>query len=277
VTPCASIMKGIVNYRWKKGFSPTHLHFYWVSRKDDLRTFPWLLLVLPELKAAQLRHNRFYDSSDPAKKQQLGTHLAALETELTEMSALAKSTEPSTPPRLAPLPDGWVEHTAGDGQRYYHNQATNATSWERPGGSPAAGGGARAAAAAKRAEVNELRAALREAASSTRDLTITLFITGCKPAEVEPQANPAPGSFAETVTSLQSATDPETGKPLVRIIAGRPNWAGEFTALKEEHRREEVGVVFCGAPAIAKALTTACAEHSDAVEGTIFRLHKENF
>jgi hypothetical protein len=58
VTPCASIMKGIVNYRWKKGFSPTHLHFYCVARKDDLRTFPWLLLVLPELKAAQLRHNR---------------------------------------------------------------------------------------------------------------------------------------------------------------------------------------------------------------------------
>ena len=32
VTPCASIMKGIVNYRWKKGFKPKNLYFFWVAR-----------------------------------------------------------------------------------------------------------------------------------------------------------------------------------------------------------------------------------------------------
>ena len=51
VTPCASIMKGVVGYRWKKGFTPNNLHFFWVARLTDLTTFKWLLVMLPELKA----------------------------------------------------------------------------------------------------------------------------------------------------------------------------------------------------------------------------------
>ena len=94
---------------------------------------------------------------------------------------------------------------------------------------------------------------------------------------MQPAENPAPGSVAEIVTELQKAIDPATGEPYVRIRAGRPDWGGEFATLKEAHRRETVGVVFCGAPAIAAALKSACDLTSDAVEGTLFRLHKENF
>eukprot|EP00966_Prymnesium_polylepis_P049906 1155075-Prymnesium_polylepis.1 len=53
-------MKGVVNYRWKKGFKPSNLHFFWVARKSDLATFKWLLLMLPELKAQQIVHNEYY-------------------------------------------------------------------------------------------------------------------------------------------------------------------------------------------------------------------------
>ena len=31
VTPCSSIMRGVINYRWKKGFSPNTLYFFWVA------------------------------------------------------------------------------------------------------------------------------------------------------------------------------------------------------------------------------------------------------
>ena len=64
VTPCASIMKGIVNYRWKKGFTPNNLHFFWVARLSDLTTFKWLLVMLPELKAQQLVHNEYYGGDE---------------------------------------------------------------------------------------------------------------------------------------------------------------------------------------------------------------------
>ena len=40
--------------------------------------------------------------------------------------------------------------------------------------------------------------------------------------------------------------------------------------------REDVGVVFCGAPLIAAALKEACEKHSHR-DSTVFRLHKENF
>ena len=39
VTPCASILKGVINFRWKKGFTPNNLHFFWVARLADLTTF----------------------------------------------------------------------------------------------------------------------------------------------------------------------------------------------------------------------------------------------
>ena len=122
-----------------------------------------------------------------------------------------------------------------------------------------------------------MRDLLKQAAASVRELSITLFLTGCKPDEVAPQADAPPNSIAEMVTELQRAVDAETGKPLVRIVAGRPDWDGEFGRLKEAHRREEIGVVFCGARPIAQALKRACETHSDAAAGTLFRLHKENF
>ena len=37
-----------------------------------------------------------------------------------------------------------------------------------------------------------------------------------------------------------------------------------------------IGVVFCGAPAIAAALKEATEKHSSS-DATVFRLHKENF
>ena len=32
-------MQGVVNYRWKKGFAPNNLHFFWVARLSDLTLF----------------------------------------------------------------------------------------------------------------------------------------------------------------------------------------------------------------------------------------------
>ena len=32
VTPCSSILRGIIKHRWRKGFiNPHNLHFYWVK------------------------------------------------------------------------------------------------------------------------------------------------------------------------------------------------------------------------------------------------------
>jgi len=136
---------------------------------------------------------------------------------------------------------------------------------------------AKAQMKAKRAEVGQVQRDLGVAADGVRQLSITLFLTGCKPDEVKHQEGAAPGSLAETINSLLAAKDPRTGLPYITLKAGRPKWDDEFQSVRAAHRREKIGCVFCGAPAIAAALKAACEAHSDVAEGTIFKLHKENF
>mmetsp|Transcript_17131 Transcript_17131/g.39261 ORF Transcript_17131/g.39261 Transcript_17131/m.39261 type:complete len:267 (-) Transcript_17131:544-1344(-) len=258
VTPCASIMKGVINYRWKKGYSPVNLHFFWVARLSDLATFKWLLVTLPELKAAQLMHNEHYNQ-DEAARGDIVRRLSLLRGALSNKEGAA----------AAGLPEGWALAQAPGGQAYYFNQTTGETSWEvpRPSGSTAA----------TREEMTKLQTRIRNiGAEDHRSLTITLYLTGCKPEQLKPVDKPARGSPEELIKALQSATDPATGQPYVDIRAGRPNWDADFKRLAAIHGKEEIGVVFCGAPAIAAALKEACEKHST-TDGTRFKLHKENF
>lgn len=86
------LSQGVVEYRWKKGFSPSNLHFFWVARKSDLTTFKWLLVLLPEVRqqarptlpsslpllatkaspsqlvAKELKHNEFYGAENEKLK-----------------------------------------------------------------------------------------------------------------------------------------------------------------------------------------------------------------
>jgi len=148
---------------------------------------------------------------------------------------------------------------------------TNETSWTMPGGG---GGGRRASAAAE--ELMGVQAGLNKASAEERSLYITLYLTGAKPDQIKEQHDPKPGSPGEMVNALLSTADPETGEPYISLKAGRPDWDAEFRAVGDRYGREDVGVVFCGAPMIAAALKEACEKHSRS-DRTVFRLHKENF
>ena len=126
------------------------------------------------------------------------------------------------------------------------------------------------------ARVFQVQARLREASSNSRTLTVTLYLTGCKPDQVKMQENPKQGSIGEMINALLSTRDPDTNEPYITLKAGRPNWDAEFKALSGQYGKEHIGVVFCGAPMIAAALKEACEKHSKRDE-TVFRLHKENF
>ena len=95
-------------------------------------------------------------------------------------------------------------------------------------------------------------------------------------AEIEWQREPK-DSYAVTINRLIERRDPETGVPYVILKAGRPDWDKEFRMVKETHKHEKIGVVFCGAPSIGAALQDQCARHSDNADGTFFQLRKENF
>lgn len=63
----------------------------------------------------------------------------------------------------------------------------------------------------------------------------------------------------------------------VHIYEGRPKWEARFSEINKMHPEGDVGVAFCGSPAICKDLRKMCFLFSRNRPGGIFKLHKENF
>ena len=267
VTPCSSIMRGVVNYRWKKGYSPNTIYFFFVARMSDLVYFRWLMVMLPELKAKELVHNEYY-AGDKQRADEIRTRIEQL------ARAMKGDGDKKAPEPPGVLPAGWVESRTPTGQLYYFNEGTGETSWVSPAMAAAP---LPESAEAQKAELERLQAALREAGANQRKLEVTLYLTGAKKDDLKiDPATVKRGSPQELILKLQEAKDPRTGEPYIHLKPGRPDWPGEFKAVAATHGREDVGVMFCGAPMIAAALKENCEKLSTS-DGTIFRLHKENF
>lgn len=61
------------------------------------------------------------------------------------------------------------------------------------------------------------------------------------------------------------------------IWNGRPQWDEIFREMKEQRQHTDIGVCFCGSPAIGIDLRAMCEKYSSVEEECLFSLHKENF
>ena len=52
---------------------------------------------------------------------------------------------------------------------------------------------------------SQVQNAFKAMSTNSRTLTITLYLTGCKPEQLAPEANPKPGSTAELIKALQAS------------------------------------------------------------------------
>jgi len=251
VTPLASILQGTVMHRWMLGFQPYHIHFAWVAKRGDVSAFKWLLLRLPELKARALAHNEVY-----AKEESVESLRAKAAEKRGERQRLLNADAPAE---------------AGDAE------AGAAGGWWPDRRSRASGNSAARAAELER-EAQELEKEAVAVLDSSRVLDISIFLTGTTEEQLRPPGRGAKaGEVAEVLAELQAIKDDRTGEPFVRVVAGRPNWRAEFARAKSRFAGRPIGVIFCGAEAIATQLKTACIDMSDTKDGTFFRLHKENF
>ena len=57
LTPCASILCALLKYKWRKGFLPEILHFYWIIRQSEIDSFQWFIHMLCEL-SFELKRSR---------------------------------------------------------------------------------------------------------------------------------------------------------------------------------------------------------------------------
>ncbi|KAF8960874.1 NADPH oxidase [Flammula alnicola] len=74
------------------------------------------------------------------------------------------------------------------------------------------------------------------------------------------------GAEKDAITSLRAPTH-----------FGRPNWDRVFPSIIEKHPETDVGVFFCGPPALSKLLHKTSNKYSDPNGGTRFFFGKENF
>jgi len=78
----------------------------------------------------------------------------------------------------------------------------------------------------------------------------------------------------------QAMLNPEQGGTQIEdifIFRGRPDWNTMFGALAGRHPIGKHGVCFCGSPLIGADLKSTCQNNSNAANGLMFTLHKENF
>ena len=50
LTPSCSVLRSVLKYKWKKGWKPTLLRFYWVVRHSEINSFLWFLEQLVQLE-----------------------------------------------------------------------------------------------------------------------------------------------------------------------------------------------------------------------------------
>lgn len=49
MTPCASILRGTLLYKWKRDFYPESLYFFWTVRHSELGSFQWFVSLITKL------------------------------------------------------------------------------------------------------------------------------------------------------------------------------------------------------------------------------------
>ena len=76
LTPASSILKAICRYKWKKGFSPQVVYFYWVVRHDEIESFRWFVNVLFELEK-RVASDRLAGALSPEHRIELNVYVTA--------------------------------------------------------------------------------------------------------------------------------------------------------------------------------------------------------
>ncbi|CAK5271852.1 unnamed protein product [Mycena citricolor] len=112
---------------------------------------------------------------------------------------------------------------------------------------------------------HSLLQALEEQDSQNR-IEISIYLTGgLREDDIHNIVVQDVGADHDAVTTLRAPTH-----------YGRPAWSKIFSALGQKHHGSDIGVMYCGPPALAGTLRTMSNEHSDP-RGARFFFGKENF
>ena len=262
LTPSCSVLRSVLKYKWKKGWKPNVLKFYWVVRHSEISSFIWFLeqlvhlereLIADKLTGTTKIYNSFeaniYITRAPAPgspevKPSEDTEflLSSSMYHMKRSNSVTRGLAPS--PLAKPITH---DHTVIE---------------------PALGGrkaSDRGMGNKKRSSVSVAGvASMTDIGYDIRDLYHCML-------------NPSVQAKQQTVQQTRENADMADNRlGSVWIWNGRPDWDQIFDQ-NATTKYEKVGVAFCGTPFIGKDLAKFCKQKSSRERGLYFTLLKENF
>jgi NADPH oxidase len=261
LTPSCSILRSVLKYKWKKGWKPPLLRFYWVVRHSEIDSFLWFLEQLIQFEKEIV--------ADRAAGTIRNIHIFEANIYITRAP---KPNECTQNPKKIP------DHVLDLLLAFKTNIRSESES--------------RGLAANPRSHTNHMRVDVGPARNLSSGNS---FVNRGGVAEAglsqavdigydierlyESMYNPCVPSKNQTTAQLrENAEMADNRLGSIWLWNGRPDWNQIFDQNKiTPYVTTGIGVAFCGTPFIGKDLSKYCRIKSNPETGQVFHLLKENF
>merc|ERR1711887_508310 len=108
MTPCASILRGTLLYKWKRDFYPESLYFFWTVRHSELGSFQWFVSLITKLMT---KHEMNKQAGNIGAKNNIQIHIFvtsynAQANESRRIQSLKDRSSSKFAPRKSRMPTG---------------------------------------------------------------------------------------------------------------------------------------------------------------------------
>ena len=271
LTPSCSVLRSVLKYKWKKGWKPSLLRFYWVVRHSEIDSFLWFLEQLIQLEKEIV--------ADRASGTIRNIHIFEANIYITR--APKNVGEIKTSERVSKL----LLNFKTDGKKRRNSMTRGlapspmAQKKKDHVGIDMLNGGS----GGKHKTTNQKMQKNMKSVASVAGLGETVDIGYDMDTLYRTMNNPTISSKQQTASQLAGNAEYDGGMNENRLGSvwiwnGRPDWNQIFDQnANTPYVTTGIGVAFCGTPFIGKDLAKYCRIKSNAETGRVFHLLKENF
>ena len=281
-TPLAACLRQVVQHQWRRGMGdtfPSSAYFVWILRHDSILSFRWLIRLIRQTQAhidalraeGHMKGKHFevhiYVSSPPRREDDRQRDIDTLQHEMRHHARRLTQCGSAGGSAMGMAQASADKRMSWGGQK--RGQDGFSLDWD----------GYRLALLMTKPPLRSTDAA----AKWPRDALVEEVEVDVGKDDVESAAagdmKSRSGRSSGGLNGMVNAAAKGASLGDVRVYSGYAGWEDIFDSLAARHRGQRVGVMYCGAPAIAKVLREQCWMHNARKNAgtTHFQLHAENF